>query len=895
MTGESLPKATESLGRIARDARAWVHQVKEVASSVDNEADALLTTTRRAEVLSRKLTGTAAKRPCVGVFGPSQAGKSYLVSALARGAAGTLACNFAGTQKDFLREINPPGDRESTGLVTRFTTMPSTLATPEFPVEVRLLSETDLVKILANAYFSDFDANNLKVVPPNEAAVREILVQARAGASAQSVASHLDEINLFDLSEYFERYFSARIENLRQAGYWGGLIDLAGRLPLDGRASLYAPLWGGLPEITQLFVQLARGLETLGHAAVARVVLAALVPRDRSIIDVVTLRRLGTAEDASDGIAVQPILGTAATATVTVPRALLTALVAELSLTMTETPWPLLSNADLLDFPGARSREKMIDIAIDPAERSHQLLGLLLRGKVAFLFQRFTEERELTAMLLCMPNNPAEVKDLAAMVRGWIGLTHGDTPAERAKVHNALFLILTKFDLEFIEKGGETTETRKGKWDRRLHASFLELYQRDGWPQNWDGLPFNNCIFLRNPGMKQEHLMAYSEIRRLPDGSDLLIEAGASTDPGKQALIAEYRDAFLSSTVCAPHFADRAAIWEAALKPNDGGISFLVDRLTQVLSGDFKARQISEQLTRQASGLKSQFERFYRSNDDSERARRDEVFKNIRRDFFLAVKDTEYRPFIRLLAAMTLEDREVRESFLTVAALKSDFIDAAVPAETLVPAADPWGGDPWADSPAASAPSPVPPAPAVLDRPTQFARVLMNRWAEKLRALTRETGFGLSGVKLDEVMSEVIIGANRLKLGEQIADQIRTQISAANVRWDDAADRAVSLAGPVLNNFIADLGFRAVPADRRPRAPRSDQPIFALPPVFDDLPILDDKRRDLEREVFIDWATALHQLALDNVNFSGGNEIDEVHNAQLGRLLTDLTLIVSRA
>src|SRR3546814_4403375 len=105
-----------------------------------------------------------------------------------------------------------------------------------------------------------------------------------------------------------------------------------------------------------------------------------------------------------------------------------------------------------------------------------------LRGKIAYLFQRFPEERELTAMLLCMPGNPAEVKDLAAMVQGWIGLTHGDTPAARAGVRNALFLVLTKFDLEFIEKGGETSEARRGKWDRRLHSSFLELYGQSGWP-----------------------------------------------------------------------------------------------------------------------------------------------------------------------------------------------------------------------------------------------------------------------------------------------------------------------------------------------------------------------------------------------------------------------------
>ncbi|MFX9023874.1 virulence factor SrfC family protein, partial [Acinetobacter baumannii] len=77
------------------------------APSVANQAQALINATRQAENLSRKLAGAAERRVCVGVFGPSQAGKSYLVSALARRPGASLTCNFAGEGKDFLRDINP--------------------------------------------------------------------------------------------------------------------------------------------------------------------------------------------------------------------------------------------------------------------------------------------------------------------------------------------------------------------------------------------------------------------------------------------------------------------------------------------------------------------------------------------------------------------------------------------------------------------------------------------------------------------------------------------------------------------------------------------------------------------------------------------------------------------
>ena len=67
--------------------------------------------------LARKLAASSGRRNSAGVFGPSQAGTSYLVSVLAKDqkSRNPLMANFAGTMKNFIAEINPPGDRESTG------------------------------------------------------------------------------------------------------------------------------------------------------------------------------------------------------------------------------------------------------------------------------------------------------------------------------------------------------------------------------------------------------------------------------------------------------------------------------------------------------------------------------------------------------------------------------------------------------------------------------------------------------------------------------------------------------------------------------------------------------------------------------------------------------------
>ena len=142
------------------------------------------------------------------------------------------------------------------------------------------------------------------------------------------------------------------------------------------------------------------------------------------------------------------------------------------------------------------------------AEGANPLRELLLRGKVAYLFQRYSAERELSAILLCIPDGNQEVRDLSDMMTAWIDQTIGATPADRAKQKNALFLVLTKMDREFEQKAGETEESRKLRWSARLNNSLINNF-RGEWPANWNGRPFDNTFWLRNPTVIDERLMDY--------------------------------------------------------------------------------------------------------------------------------------------------------------------------------------------------------------------------------------------------------------------------------------------------------------------------------------------------------------------------------------------------
>ena len=142
----------QSWSKAALSAEKWLQDNRKLVGA---ECDMLRKDMRSAARSFRKLSRAASRKMCVGVFGPSQAGKSYLISALARDRKGELSADFCGKAVDFIREINPEGGKESTGLVTRFTTTPPEGISERHPIRLRLFSEMDLVKVFANTSYSD--------------------------------------------------------------------------------------------------------------------------------------------------------------------------------------------------------------------------------------------------------------------------------------------------------------------------------------------------------------------------------------------------------------------------------------------------------------------------------------------------------------------------------------------------------------------------------------------------------------------------------------------------------------------------------------------------------------------------------------------------------------------
>jgi hypothetical protein len=882
---DALRRRAETVADAARGVRGWVEEARATAQSVANEADSLLADARRTEGLARRLARSAGRRMCVGVYGASQQGKSYLVSVLARPPGQSeLLVRFADETRDFVREINPQGGNESTGLVTRFSTVPrQDAADPQHPVDLLLLTETDFIKIFANSFQSDFDQNNVKAPPPREDAVRALLAEVEQNRDRRIVAPHLDDVAVGDLSEYFQKNFRNRWQDLEPLRFWSRAIELAPYLPLAARSRLFSALWGGVEEFTALFRLLVGALEALGHPAEVATGIGALIPRATSIIDVATLRKqLGTKADEQDRLSVRARAGGTLAAPVTLPRALLTALIAELHITMDTQPWPMFAHTDLLDFPGARSRLKLTELPAAPEERSAQVNELLLRGKIAYLFQRYSEERELTAMLLCMGNKPNEVKDLGTLVRQWIDLTHGATPAARRQVPTALFLVLTMMDIEFLARAGETEDALVTKWDIRLHASLVEPYQRDGWVDDFAGGPFDSVALLRNPNFSQEHLMEYAVEPGTDQPAQPLVETGVSRR--NRGYIDRLERSFMESPAVARHVADPRGAWDAMFVLNDGGVRAIVDKLSAVSRPELKLEQVRQRLREGSASLHGSLKRFYFGVDEQARREKEMALKALRTELQRAFRPRAFRPFPRFLSRLMVSERDLREIALNVAAMRID--QAAQEADT-EPEDDIFGGRRSATAE---------PRPRV-DRAALFGRAVLSHWIGQLRRLPQEEAvlahFHVPPRVASDVVDQLVIGAERLRLADAVGEAVRAATDLAALRWEDVADRIVAIALYRFNAFVAELGFHDVPVEERPGFPEGEatpeRRIFVPPPDPGDAPPrLGEAPQTYELVRFIDWGIGFLVMGIANLSFDGGRELTPAQNLALGEFLRQL-------
>lgn len=850
VSSEYLAQRADAISDGIGHAIGWITDVRPGVERLDRDADGLVEQLRRHRNLLRRL-GAAARRPMsVGFFGLSQAGKSYLISALASGDNGELETRMEGRRLNFIDHVNPPGGgKEATGLVTRFSRRARTVPTG-YPVELKLLSEADLIKILGNSFFCDFDEKKVKL-DTDPATIHAELKTLQARRQPTPVPG-LTEDDILDVMDYFVKRFPVRMEPL-QGDFWPTAITLAPYLSARDRGQLFAPLFGRIPDLVDIYVKLRAGLERVGHTERVFAPLSAIVQEKdgtltqaNNIVNVDIMFRIG--QDDHDRLTVLPG-GTDGTygAPSDLPRSMLAALSAEMYFELADPPRQQeLESVDLLDFPGYRARLKVesLEDARNKLQSRDPLGELLLRGKVAYLFERYTSDQEMNVLIFCTPSDEQiNVTEVADALSSWIRLTQGETPELRSHRQPGLIWAVTKFDKRIAGELDKPIDMLRIGWDNLIVQVLLERFEGEGWVNDWAAdRPFDNLFMVRRPGMAGAFIN--TDARRRETG--IL--------PARQQALANLRQTLLASDRTIRHVRDAGTIWDAMLRDNDGGMTWLADYLRQVARLEIKLDRIAEQVEQIRHDLvETRLGRYYRA-DGADAV----VAKRLIAEQITGSLADQASYFGELLHYLQPNPDHLRTIYIRA----EDDVDPTTPAPRrgLISMAPRTGAAP------------------VANRASRFAKAAMTAWIKQLRGLPDSEGVltyaGLSADIMHKLTEELVTSAVRIRLEEtltRVLDEAERQAGGTRNRL---ADRQVRTACAVINEYVDWLERKAGARDH-----------FAPPPPVTGLPVLNQETAVFSERYIRSWLEAFTETAINNAGHLVGSEFTPEQNERIGAIL----------
>ncbi|MDG0803610.1 putative virulence factor [Pectobacterium polaris] len=886
----TLQQGWAAIAQGCQDSLDWVDSVRTSSRRLDNEADKLNLSLLRTRNLANSLTRVSTTPMTVGFFGISQAGKSYLISALAAGSNGELEARYGSQMVDFIKEVNPVGGgKEATGLVTRFTRH-SPDAPEGYPVPLRLFSEIDLAKILANTWFNDFNHEHLNYkIDENriEERLRPFLQRAGQPSANNGVISE-DVVALWD---YLNASFKKSVEKLEHA-WWPQVLKIAPALSPHERADLFSLLWGEQPELTETYRSLASVLTKLNHARMVFAPLQTLIDHSSgSIMNVDSLNRLHSTQDRT--VEIRFWKENQQTGSATLFQAELAALTSELIFPLAEaTSNSVMEQVDLLDFPGYRGRLKLLALKDAAQDSQNPVSQLLLRGKVAYLFERYTDNQEMNALVVCASSfKQSDVSDVGPVLTRWVEKTQGKTAEERGKSKAGLFWAITMCDMRITDNLKKTESQLKEAWEGMLHMTLLERFAQYDWLKEWSpGKPFDNCFLVRKPGI---------------DNPFLTLENEPGQESLKEVAFAErYSDVldtmgrvFISGNNVQRHVAEPKETWQEMLKLNDGGISRLTEALHGVAHLEFKLQRLREQLLqcRHETGDRC-LGYWYEQDGDGQIVKKQAIAKDLWQSLSACSHSLG-----EMLGRMDLPTHELHNIYLSIRNQDQEPQPAGEQSTQSVFAANPFGGNPFANNPFGSAlvedkPTVVESVspPERIGRDDEFAHQAFKAWLAHLRDLPQQTmswqQLGMSSEMINLLCEELITAATRLDLEGKLKHALSGQEQAGTLRHQLKA-RQVLRAQLTIRDFIAWFGYLSLPEDQVPNSYVGEKKkVFSrqAPLSDDELPQLTSVAPQPGVAYMGDWLSALMTNILDNAGHSATRDISFEHNRQLGQIISQM-------
>lgn len=528
-------------------------------------------------------------------YGESQVGKSYLMSSLLSSPKSPFEIENAGKSYSFIDDLNPSGGNnakvESTGVITRFTLSKG----GEFPkakVKVCNLSVVDIILLIADSYYNDIKIDQDNVLKYDDIN-KKLDKLSQMWSSKSIVQSEIDEDDVKDIADYMHDIVGTAASNVNQSNFRKIVAPVIQYVSYEKWVDIFSLLWNRNEELSHLFSVLIAEYKKLNFQTVVYVPFDAVLRDKGTLLKIEWLDSVcgihldtGTDEvytdvyDQRDNLIVRDF-----------HKGYLSALIAELTF---ELPASLaedrkfLHKIDLLDFPGARSREKYREQDI------HTVLPKILRrGKVAYLFNKYSRSLRISSVLFCHHNDQKAEATIGETINSWIEENIGRTPEERTAMLNdtngiaPLFLIATKFNIDLERTktdNAQNVEKLAAHWNR-FDTVLPEIIKPNTWLDKWvvKGGMFRSEAFQNIYPLRDFY---WSGKNGVFDGYSDGVEKTEETKVHEYKDYPDYfsnlRDSFLSNSFVRTHFANPEQTWNSVAMPNNDGSKAIIQNLDSI-------------------------------------------------------------------------------------------------------------------------------------------------------------------------------------------------------------------------------------------------------------------------------------------------------------------------
>lgn len=557
-----------------------------------------------------KVSNNIDSKPVIAVFGGSQVGKSYLIKNLLSSKGEPFVIRNNNKEYDFLKDINPPGvGAESTGVVTRFT-VNNEIKFENFPIKVKLLSSKDILIIVLDSFFLDLK----KITDFAKSKDLDTHIKFFENSYTKVKQSELNEFDVLEIKEYFENHLSKHtilFEGLIESHFFERIGKIIDGFEFHEWKKIFQVLWNNNEHLSSLFLNLISNLKIVNFETVAYLAFKEILRGEGEILDV---KRLKEINDSTKKTTLKKENGEE----LQINLSLITALTAELVFSIPSElvdSKEFLKNSDLLDFPGARSR-----LALEIEDIDAEIIpDMLLRGKVSYLFNKYSDDFNINNLLFCTNDKQLDVNEIPSLLFNWISKNIGADSYERTNslkesILPPLFVVFTFFNnqLKFDSTNDFEFENDykklEYKWDTRFNRFFNNeiVTQSKDWHTGWTKKQenFKNFYLLRDFKYSTDSFDGFEEV-----GYELKLKEE------RVPFLEKLKDSFLNFDFVKNHFDSPIDSWNVAANLNYDGSELIINNLTTVSNNFTKTNHYINKLNNLIVDLKKELNKHLHSDD----------------------------------------------------------------------------------------------------------------------------------------------------------------------------------------------------------------------------------------------------------------------------------------